>query len=54
MDTRAIKRGIYTSLAALGVGTVLVAVSFAKLFPELRRVDSLDAEELQANRKGVD
>ncbi len=31
MDTRAIKRGFYTSLAALGVGTVLVAVFLLSL-----------------------
>ncbi len=31
MDTRAIKRGFYTTLAALGVGTVLVAVFLLSL-----------------------
>jgi hypothetical protein len=39
--------GVVVSVVAGGVGTVLVALSWAFLFPRLRRIDALDVDSLR-------
>ncbi len=43
--------GVVPAVVIGGVGTVLVAVGFAFIFPKLRRVDSLDQDELMAKSR---
>lgn len=40
--------GVVPAVLVGGIGTVVVAIAFARIFPDLRRVDSLDPEELRA------
>jgi len=39
--------GVVTSVVAGGVGTVLVAIAWALLFPKLRKIDALDVKTLR-------
>jgi hypothetical protein len=39
--------GVITSVVAGGIGTVMVAVAWAVLFPKLRKIDALEAKSLQ-------
>jgi MFS family permease len=40
--------GVVPAVVAGGVGTIIVAIAFARLFPKLRKVDGLDPDELLA------
>ena len=38
--------GVVPAVVVGGIGTILIAGLFAKIFPELRKVDSLDPDDL--------
>jgi len=39
--------GVVTSVVAGGIGTILVAIAWALLFPKLRKIDALDVKTLR-------
>ena len=43
--------GVVPAVLVGGIGTVAIAILFARLFPELRRVNSLDPDELADRRR---